>query len=341
MGKRIPADSSLRIPADSSLPYARVYARICETLGRDRMRQERMGEEEFTHVNEPELVRFLKRLGAFPRSWPTRRALLSVAAVVARMAAADGVSPAQVQRDLLAFCSCSSEGAICSASPRCGECPLSNLCEYPQRSAAGEEGLSDAELLAIIIGGGSKSESALELARKLLARFGDFRRLAGCSVGELTCVRGIGQAKAAQIKAALAIARRYATEKITVGEGIRGSRQLFDHYREQFSRLKKETFYCILLDTKHRVIKEERIAVGSLNESVVHPREVFRPAVAESAARVIFIHNHPSGNPEPSPQDRSLTRRLCEAGQLVGIEVLDHVIIGRDGYFSFAEERLI
>ncbi len=107
--------------------------------------------------------------------------------------------------------------------------------------------------------------------------------------------------------------------------------------REKLAGLQKEHFYTLMLDTKHRIIREERVAVGSLSESVVHPREVFKNAIRESAAAVIFVHNHPSGNPEPSPQDRMLTTRLCEAGRIVGIQVLDHLIVGRDGYYSFVE----
>ncbi len=154
-------------------------------------------------------------------------------------------------------------------------------------------------------------------------------------------INGIGPSKAAQIKAALAIARRYSREKMPPGTPVSGSRQLFDYMRRKLHGLKKEHFYSLLLDTKHRIMREEQVAVGSLNESIVHPREVFKTAIRESAAKVIFVHNHPSGNPEPSPQDRRLTARLCQAGELVGIQVLDHIIVGEEDYFSFAERGLL
>ncbi|KPK65141.1 MAG: DNA repair protein RadC [Planctomycetes bacterium SM23_32] len=235
---------------------------------------------------------------------------------------------------------------------------MAEWCDYPERKPTikdlpsterprerllqlGPEGLSDVELLAIIIRSGSEEATALELAGRLLSRFRSFRRLADCTVGELTRVHGIGPAKAAQIKAALAIARRYAAQKMPPGTAITGSEQLFSYMREKLYGLKKEHFLALLLDTKHRILREQEVAVGSLNESVVHPREVFKPAIRESAAKVIFVHNHPSGNPEPSPQDRRLTARLCEAGRLVGIHVLDHLIVGEEGYFSFAEHGLL
>ncbi len=305
-----------------------------------------------------ELAEFCRRLGAFPKSWSARRAQEAVDGVIDRMAAATGAAPDEVRADLLGFCSGENPDALCGSVPLCAECPVRQYCDYPGRRVtikdlpeterprerlieAGEERLSDVELLAIIIGGGSQKETALDLARRLVSAFGTFRRMARCAVGELTRVHGIGPAKAARIKAALAIARRYASEKLPAGTVIAGSEQVSRYMREKLAGLKKEHFYSLMLDIKNRLIREERVAVGSLSENVVHPREVFRTAIAESAARVIFVHNHPSGNPEPSPQDRRLTARLCEVGDLVGIQVIDHVIVGQSEYFSFAEKGLL
>jgi DNA repair protein RadC len=274
------------------------------------------------------------------------------------MAAGSGATVEAVQAALQSFCEADAEGGVCARIPRCGECPIGRYCDEPRRRPTikdmpassrprerllqdGQEALSDVELLAIVIRGGSSRATALDLASDLLNTFVDFRTLADCSPGELTRVHGIGPAKAAQIKAAMEIARRYAADRIKPGKPITGSKQLFEHMRERVSGLKKEVFYTILLDTKHCIIREDRVAVGSLSESVVHPREVFKQAIRESAAKVIFAHNHPSGNPDPSPQDRALTRRLTEAGTVIGIEVLDHVILGRDTYFSFAEHGLL
>ncbi len=306
----------------------------------------------------PEVVRFFRRLGAVPRTWGARRAAGRAREALARIAEQCGEPPGAVGATLAAFCDGQEEPAVCADLPRCAECPLSGWCDYPERRptikdlpeterprerllAGGEAALSDVELLAIIIRSGSQQATALELAGRLLSAFGSFRRLAAASAAELTRVRGIGPAKAAQIKAALAIARRYASEKLPPGTAVAGSEQLYRYMRERLYGLKKEHFYVLTLDTKHRLIRQERVAVGSLNESVVHPREVFKAAVSDSAARVIFVHNHPSGNPEPSPQDRRLTARLCQAGELMGIQVLDHLIVGEAGYFSFAEHGLI
>ena len=303
-----------------------------------------------------EVVRFWQRLGAIPKSASRARAARDAGTLADGLAAASGDGPDRVCSVLAGFCS--EADGLCRRLPLCAECPVSEHCDYPGRRltikdlpasdrprerllAAGPEHLSNVELLAIIIRGGSSKATALELAGRLLQTFGTFRSLAACSAGELMRVHGIGPAKAAQIKAALAIARRYAGETLPAGDAIGGSEQLFRYMREKMFGLDKEVFCALLLDTKNHVIREETISVGSLNESVVHPREVFKPAIRESASAVVFVHNHPSGNPEPSAQDHRLTARLCEAGRLVGIRVLDHMIVGRDTYFSFAERGLL
>jgi len=338
-------------------PYGDIY-RLLRKKVRAAEGAGRAGENPPERWDRPELVRFFKRLGTIPQSWSAQRAALRVCLAASEMASEYGCGAGAVYRDLLGFCSDESGSSTCRETPLCSECRLRPYCTYAAKRPSikdlpeserprerllsiGEEHLSDSELLAIIIRAGTRQESALELARRLLSRFGTFRRLADCSVAELSSVKGIGQAKVAQIKAALGIAKRFAGEQIQAGMQVKGSQQLFDHFHERLRGLKRETFFALLLDTKHRVIVEEKVAVGSLNESVVHPREVFRRAVAESAGAVVFVHNHPSGNPEPSPQDRLLTRRLCDVGRLMGIRVLDHLIIGNERYFSFAEQGLI
>lgn len=338
-------------------PYADIYS-ILREHWRVASPAEAAAEASACRYDQPEFVRFCRRLGAFPKSWTGPKAAEAVKDAVAEMASGTGSCPEEVCAALSSFCSDDNERAVCGLVPLCAECPIEEHCDYPRRRptikdlpeterprerllAAGEEGLSDVELLAIILRAGSQEATALDLAGRLLSTFGSFRRLADCAVGELTRVRGIGPAKAAQVKAALAIARRYAGERMPPGTSVTGSERLFQYMREKFSGLKKEHFYTLMLDTKHRIIREERVAVGSLSESVVHPREVFKTAIRESAAKVIFVHNHPSGSPEPSPQDRRLTARLCEAGRVVGIEVLDHLIVGQESYFSFAEHGLL
>jgi DNA repair protein RadC len=205
----------------------------------------------------------------------------------------------------------------------------------------GSDTLSPAELLAIILrtGEASTGQSALDHGRLLMARFGNsFRRLEEASVQELRSVKGIGPAKAAQVKAALEIAKRFSQEELRQGEQFRSSSDIFNHYREHLGGLKKEEFHVLLLDAKNRKIKDVRVSEGSLTSSLVHPREVFHPVVRESAAAVILIHNHPSGDPTPSQEDLQITRRLRDVGEVMGVRVLDHIIIGKGRYVSFVDE---
>jgi DNA repair protein RadC len=205
----------------------------------------------------------------------------------------------------------------------------------------GPNALSNAELLAIILrtGDASTGQSALDYGRVLMTRFEDsLRRLEEASVQELCTIKGIGPAKAAQIKAALEIGKRFAQEELKRGEAFRSSAEVFNHYREHLGGLKKEEFHVLLLDAKNRKIKDVRVSEGSLTSSLVHPREVFNPVIRESAAAVILVHNHPSGDPAPSQEDLHITRRLREIGEVMGVRVLDHVIVGKGKYVSFVDD---
>ncbi len=201
--------------------------------------------------------------------------------------------------------------------------------------------LSNAELIAIILrtGDASSGQSALDHGRALVSRFDDsFRKLEEASTVELCEVKGIGPAKAAQIKASLEIAKRFSQEKIRRGESFRSSADVFNHYREQLGSLKKEEFHVLLLDAKNRKLKDVRISEGSLTSSLVHPREVFQPIIRESAAAAILVHNHPSGDPMPSQEDLKITQRLREVGEVMGVHILDHLIIGKGRYISFVDD---
>lgn len=198
----------------------------------------------------------------------------------------------------------------------------------------GPDALTDAELLAIMLrtGDGASGQSALDHARALLNKFGSFEELERAGVGEICAIPGIGPAKAAAIKASLAIGRRLAAGKHELDEPVTSPVAVFKRLHAKIGNLNKETFWALLLDQRGRVIKEVRISEGSLTEALVHPREVFQPAVRECAARIIFAHNHPSGDPKPSPADIELNERLKKAGELLGIKVLDHVVIARESY---------
>jgi DNA repair protein RadC len=207
----------------------------------------------------------------------------------------------------------------------------------------GAENLSPAKLLAIILRTGDSADgvSAEELAKKLLNRFGSFKALDTASVPELSTIRGIGMAKAVQIKAALEIGKRFLREETVQKRRIRTAEDVFKFYAPYLKNLNEEVFKIMLLDGMNKFMKDITISKGSLTASIVHPREVIKEVVKESAAAVIFVHNHPSGEPKPSEEDIEITSRLVQTCNLVGIRVLDHIIIGGNSYTSFVDEGLM
>lgn len=201
----------------------------------------------------------------------------------------------------------------------------------------GGHSLSDAQLLAILLRTGREDASAVSLAMELLTRCGPIQNLPQMASAELCRVHGIGPAKAAQVLAAIELGRRVAAAPLAPRMRIRGSADVVRHYRPHLRDLKHEVFVALLLNGKNQVLREAHISTGSLTLNIVHPREAFREAIKEGAAAVLFLHNHPSGDPTPSREDRELTARLREVGELVGIPVLDHIIIGDPRHVSFAE----
>jgi len=205
----------------------------------------------------------------------------------------------------------------------------------------GAEALSAQEILAVILGRGISGESVMVTAQRLLSQFGSLKGIADASLEELSKVRGIGLAKAAQIRAAFELTSRLESYQDSgKRETAKTPEDVVALVRSRLKGKKKEYFLALLLDTRNRLIRVAEISVGSLDSSIVHPREVFKEAVAASAASVIFAHNHPSGDPEASEDDLNLTKRLAEAGEIMGIDVLDHVIIGEEKYLSLKREGL-
>jgi DNA repair protein RadC len=205
--------------------------------------------------------------------------------------------------------------------------------------AMGTDSLSNRELVAVLLGSGTKDRSALQIADELLQMDSrGLRGLADCSKEDLSCVRGIGTARASLLLAAIELGRRIADESRYDSIRIKDIDDVLGLCMERMRYYRKEHFDALLLNSKGMLICEENISIGDLTGSIVHPREAFGSAVKKSAASVIFIHNHPSGDPTPSEEDILITRRLCEAGSILGIRVHDHVIIG-DGLHVSLRER--
>ena len=200
-------------------------------------------------------------------------------------------------------------------------------------AAFGVESLSDAELLSIIFSTGTRGENVVDMSNRLISEYG-VSKLFDCSLQELVKIKGIGEAKAMKILAINEISKRKGI--VNKKQRISSAMDVFYLFKDEFLGKVKEYFYILLLDTKNNIISKEQISVGILDASIVHPREIFRPAIKNSASRVILIHNHPSGDPSPSEEDLSITSKLIEVGELIGIDVLDHVIVG-DSYWSYVE----
>jgi len=219
--------------------------------------------------------------------------------------------------------------------------------ERPREKLAqlGAGALSDAELIAILLRVGVKGTNAIELARQLLRDHGSLAGLARCSVRELSKMKGVGLAKAVQLAAAFGLGHRLAHESIAAKK-MDCPELIYQLLGAEMRALDRESLRAVLLDTKHHLLRVVEISLGTLNESVAHPREVFRPVLLHAAYAFVLVHNHPSGDPTPSEADRRLTRRLVEAAQLLQVRLLDHVIMGApaDGrlpYFSFAEAGMM
>ena len=206
----------------------------------------------------------------------------------------------------------------------------------------GAQALSAVELMAILFGSGAEGRSAMDLARDVLsASQGSLRRISARPIASLTSVSGVGPARAIAVHAALELGRRMIAEQRENGTPIRQARDVFEAYAPRMEDLPVEEFHIATLDAQHRLENDILVTRGILNSSLVHPREVFRRAIAENAYAVILIHNHPSGDPTPSPEDRVVTSQLVSAGKLLGIDVLDHIIVGRRRFTSFAESGIL
>src|SRR5690606_3591963 len=202
----------------------------------------------------------------------------------------------------------------------------------------GAKSLSNQELIAILLGTGTKRESVLTVANRVLINFEKLHNLKHATLEEMTEIKGIGEAKAVLLLAAIELGRRLASKDLEERFTIRSPEDAATFLMQDMTSLQQEHFVCLFLNVKNQVLHKQTIFVGSLNASIVHPREIFREAVKRSAASIICSHNHPSGIPTPSPEDIDVTTRLYEAGKIVGVDLLDHVIIGDHQFISMKEK---
>lgn len=202
----------------------------------------------------------------------------------------------------------------------------------------GPESLSNHELIAILLRTGTKEESVLQLANRLLTNFEGLRLLKEATLAEMTQIKGIGKAKAIQVLAAVEIGRRISNLAYDDRYVIRSPEDGASYVMNDMRFLSQEHFVCLYLNTKNQVLHKKTVFIGSLNASIVHPREVYKEALRRSAASIICLHNHPSGDPTPSREDIEVTKRLVEAGRIIGIELLDHLVIGENKFVSLKEK---
>ena len=215
--------------------------------------------------------------------------------------------------------------------------------ERPRERAKnyGIESLSNAELLAIIIGKGTRDLSAVDLGRELLRRFKNLKGLGNAHIEDLKKIKGIKDAKALAISAVFELARRYQSSREERKWVLGSPEEVYDYYSPKLSHLSHEEFHVAILDTRNTLIKDHLVSKGILDATVVHPREIFMEVLRYPCAGIILVHNHPGGNPEPSDEDIGLTRRIVEAGRIFGIDVLDHVIVCKGKYVSFRARSII
>lgn len=206
----------------------------------------------------------------------------------------------------------------------------------------GVEYLSNEDLLAILLKTGTKENSVKVLANNILKQLDDINNLKEINLERLVKIKGIGKAKACELLAAIELGKRLNKKIDNLNQiKIYSSNSIYEYYQDKLKDKLQEYFYCVYLDTKNHIIKDKLLFIGTINESLIHPREIFKEAYLLSASSIICIHNHPSGNVNPSNNDIIMTKQLVEVGKILGIKVLDHIIIGKDNYYSFNDNNLI
>ncbi|MCZ7647179.1 MAG: JAB domain-containing protein [Planctomycetota bacterium] len=303
---------------------------------------------------EPAVERFLVRFGSLDADDSESERRAAYAEHLARLARATGEAPGVIGAWLGAFArgeyGALDEG-VCGDAPRCEKCPLAESCRFLGRGARELHSEADAEngravppaaadVLALLAGEGRGGARAQARAAAALKALGGVRGVLAASAAKLR-EAGFGDPAVARVRAAAELFRLWTEEHAAHGKVFARGADFFEHYRLRLRDLKKERFYVTCLDQKNRLLGEEQVSEGSLTEALVHPREVFNPAIRLGAAAVAVVHNHPSGDPKPSRADKLLTKRLKDAAELLGIRLLDHVVVGDGAFTSFVEEGLL
>ena len=205
----------------------------------------------------------------------------------------------------------------------------------------GVDNLSLAELLALVIEKGKKGENVLTIAQNLISHFGNLENIKKASIEELCQVKGIGFATACKLKAAFKLGEKAQTTSTKYGQKIESPKDVFELLKNDLGDKKKEHFKILSLDSRNKLISIDDVSIGTINAGLVHPREVFKTAIQHLAVSIILVHNHPSGDPEPSKADLEITKRIVEVGKIMGIEVKDHIIITKNNFLSFKQKGLI
>ncbi len=206
---------------------------------------------------------------------------------------------------------------------------------------AGADALGDTELIALVLGSGTRSRGALVVAGEVIQQAGDVQGLVRLGIDELCRVPGVGTTRAARLMAAVELGRRTLFGERVERPQMLSTKDVADYLAPRYSGFGVERFGVLLLDQKQRVIRSEIVSIGTIEANITHPRDVFRIAIAASASHVVLFHNHPSGDPLPSPADRMMTRRMQLAGEMIGIDVIDHIILGSGTFFSFRQEGVV
>ena len=365
-GKRTPAAAGL----DPAAALRAVQSRLSSLADPGalsaflkRIRHRASDAEPLSLHEDAEAACFLHRLGVISNPNARKRSADEVEGFLEAASRAGGPAPAVASVLVRGYASglygVTTE-AVCGEAPKCGDCPLSTCCrefnspgsaaptyapgERPSEriETAGARDLSVSELMALVAAATpAKEAEAVEACGRLLSEHGGLRRLSDLRPADVAGTKGVSRRSARAIAAAMELTRRWAAETRPVGRAFRSGSDFFEHYRLRLRDLKKEVFVAALLDQKNRFLTDEICSEGSLTSSLVHPREVFRRAVRESAAAIAFVHNHPSGDPTPSGHDIDITERLLEVSKLIGIRMLDHVIVGETTYVSFVEQGLM